>query len=174
MTGFSLLRGDGRGSPPPTKNSLIPSHLENSFPSVDSRHQIFIPSPPKVNFSPTKITFKKTSSCNHRSWTIFFLTSYSFDTQVMLILILIDVQYSQNAVFRFEKGSNRQNHSSSGSHYPVKQFPRQNLQFPLPFTAIRKTLRTEQNNDHKQIMHKIQFSSSFKCYISWITMNYHI
>ena len=31
----------------------------------------------------------------------------------MLILILIDVQYSQNAVFSYEKGSNRQNHSSS-------------------------------------------------------------
>ena len=31
----------------------------------------------------------------------------------MLILILIHVQYSQNAVFSFEKFSNRQNHSSS-------------------------------------------------------------
>ena len=28
----------------------------------------------------------------------------------MLILILIDVQYSQEPVFSFEKGSNRQNH----------------------------------------------------------------
>ena len=27
-------------------------------------------------------------------------------TQVMLILILIDFQYSQNAIFSFEKGSN--------------------------------------------------------------------
>ena len=41
----------------------------------------------------------------------------------MVILILIDVQYSQNAVFSFEKGSNCQNHSSSGSHHPVKKFP---------------------------------------------------
>ena len=40
----------------------------------------------------------------------------------MLILILIDVQYSQNAVFSFEKGSNHQNHSSS-SHHLVKKFP---------------------------------------------------
>ena len=38
-------------------------------------------------------------------YTIFFLTSYSFlDTQVMQILILIDDQYSQKAVFCFEKG----------------------------------------------------------------------
>ena len=38
----------------------------------------------------------------------------------MLILILIDVQHSQKAVFSFEKGLNRQNHSSSGSLHPVK------------------------------------------------------
>ena len=40
----------------------------------------------------------------------------------MLISILIDVQYSQKAVFSFEKGLNRQNHSSSGSLYTVKKF----------------------------------------------------
>ena len=38
----------------------------------------------------------------------------------MLKLILIDVQYLQKAVFSFEKGSNHQNHSSSGSNHPVK------------------------------------------------------
>ena len=41
----------------------------------------------------------------------------------MLILILIDVQYSQNAVFSFEKFLNRQNHSSSDSHHLVKNSP---------------------------------------------------
>ena len=41
----------------------------------------------------------------------------------MLILILIDVQYSQNAEFSFEKFSIRQNHSSSGSHHLVKKTP---------------------------------------------------
>ena len=43
----------------------------------------------------------------------------------MLILILIDVQYSQKAVFSFEKGLNGQNHSS-GSHHPIKS-PQQNF-----------------------------------------------
>ena len=43
----------------------------------------------------------------------------------MLILILIDVQYSQNAVFSFENFSNRQNHSSSGSCHLVKKSPQQ-------------------------------------------------
>ena len=48
----------------------------------------------------------------------------------MLIFILIDVQYSQKAVFSFEKGSNRQNHSSSGSFHLVKKFPP--VKFPIP------------------------------------------
>ena len=42
----------------------------------------------------------------------------------MSILILIDVQYTQKAVFSFEKGLNCQNHSSSGSLHPVKNSPR--------------------------------------------------
>ena len=53
--------------------------------------------------------------------------SYSFDKEVMLILILIDIQYSQNAVFSFEKGLNRQNHSSSRFHQPVKKFLPSNI-----------------------------------------------
>ena len=46
-----------------------------------------------------------------------------FETQIMLILILIDVQYSQNAFFSFEKFLVRQNHSSSGFQRLVKNFP---------------------------------------------------
>ena len=41
----------------------------------------------------------------------------------MLTVILIDVQYSHKAVFSFEKGSNHQNLSSSGSLHPVKKSP---------------------------------------------------
>ena len=41
----------------------------------------------------------------------------------MLTFILIDVQHSQKAVFSFEKGSNCQNHSSSGSLDLVKNPP---------------------------------------------------
>ena len=44
----------------------------------------------------------------------------------MLILILTDVQYSQKASFGFEKGSVGQNHSSSGSHCPIKKPNQQN------------------------------------------------
>ena len=48
-------------------------------------------------------------SCSNRSCTVFILTSYSLYTQVMLIIILIDVQFLQNVVFSFEKGANGQN-----------------------------------------------------------------
>ena len=41
----------------------------------------------------------------------------------MLILVLIDVQYIQNVVSSFEKGSNGQNHSSSDSHHPITNTP---------------------------------------------------
>ena len=70
------------------------------------------------------------------------------DTQVMLILILVDVQYSENAVFSFEKGSNCQNHSSLGSHHLVNNLTSKISKFsppsggiyPPPLTAIWKTL----------------------------------
>ena len=39
----------------------------------------------------------------------------------MLTLILIDAQYSHKAIFDFEKGSIGKNHSSSGSHSPIKK-----------------------------------------------------
>ena len=52
--------------------------------------------------------------------------------QVMLILILVDVQYSQNVV-SFEKGSNVQNNSPSDSCSPNRKIlPQQNFLFP-PF-----------------------------------------
>ena len=66
----------------------------------------------------------------------------------MLILVLIDVQYSQKAVFHSEKGSNCQNHSSSGSLHPVKNFhpvkflipsPQGGGDFAPPLTTIWKT-----------------------------------
>ena len=47
----------------------------------------------------------------------------------MLILILIDVQY---AVFSFEKGSNRQNHSSCSCHLVKKSSP---AKFLIPPTG---------------------------------------
>ena len=47
------------------------------------------------------------------------------------------------AVFSFEKGSNRQNHSSWGSYYSVKKSPPAKFLIPLPLTAIWKTLCEE-------------------------------
>ena len=50
----------------------------------------------------------------------------------MLILSLIDVQYSQEAVFGFENGSNCKKHSSSGSHQLVKKFFLSKIFHPPP------------------------------------------
>ena len=48
----------------------------------------------------------------------------------MLILILMNVKYLQNVVFRFEKGLNGQNHSSLGSQHQIEKSPQQNFPFP--------------------------------------------
>ena len=58
----------------------------------------------------------------------------------MLILILVNVQYLQNVVFSFEKGSSCQNHFVSDSHQPVEKFPLVNFPSPPPLTTIWKTL----------------------------------
>ena len=55
--------------------------------------------------------------CSHCTCTVFILTSYSLYTQVMLVLILIDVQYLQNVVFSFEKRLNGQNLTWDSYHH---------------------------------------------------------
>ena len=78
-------------------------------------HQIFVPSHQKSSQPNKKIKTSFLAVASDCSCTIFVLISYSFETQIMLVSILIDVQYPQNAVFSFEKFSNRQNHPSSDS-----------------------------------------------------------
>ena len=91
--------------------------------------------PTKFLFPPTKSQFKLIKKIKTFLAVVIVpvpfllvLILYSFKTQI--ILILMDVQYSQNAVFSFEKFSNRQNHSSSGSHNLAKNFP------PAVFTTF--------------------------------------
>ena len=63
----------------------------------------------------------------------------SLQTHVMLILILIDVQYLQNVVFTFEKGSMVK---LILTQIPTAQqiTPQQNFPFLSPLNAIWKTL----------------------------------
>ena len=87
----------------------------------------------------------------------------------MLILILIDVQYSQKVVFSFEKGSNCQNHSSSGSLNLVKKSPPPPVKFPIPhptppFTTIWKTLACVAKNEFQYIA--INKSHEFANYVN--------
>ena len=57
----------------------------------------------------------------------------------MLILILIDVEYSQKAVFAFEKGSNAQNHFFLGSKHLVKKSPPSKISdLPHPLMVFEK------------------------------------
>ena len=144
---WSVFPTGGQGGvPPPAVNLLIPPPNQKNPPHT---HQIFIPLPPQVNFSPTKQQFSSYNpinsifSCSHCSCSFLVLNSYSLDTQVMLILI--DVQHSRKAAFSFEKGLNWQNHSSSGSLHLVKKYlsppPYSKISdSPPPLTTIQKTL----------------------------------
>ena len=103
-----LYWGDG-GSPSPTG-------------------QIFTyPSPPPGKVPPSRLLPPKELECYNPIKTSFLaaviaiLPSYLFYTQVMLILILINIHYSQNVVFSFEKGSIDQNHSFSDFHHPIQK-----------------------------------------------------
>ena len=94
-TGFSLLGGWG-----------VP-HTSQKFAHLP------LSSTPNLYSLPTK------SQCNPIenknvicSCTFFVLISCTLKTQIILILILIDIQYSQNAVFSLESFPNRQNHST--------------------------------------------------------------
>ena len=145
MTRFSVL-GRWGGVPPPAKNLLISPNLEK-FPLP----QNFYSTPPSIrqSLAPSPLSTKKKIliynlivncifRCRYYSCSIFALVSYSLDTQIMLIFILIDVRYLQKALFSFEKCSKRQNHSSSGSLHPVKKFSLVNFltpPHPLPLFA---------------------------------------
>ena len=59
----------------------------------------------------------------------------------MLTMILTDVQYIQNVVFSFEKGSNDQTHSSSDSNHPIKKNPAKFL-IPLHWGVNHLPLNT--------------------------------
>ena len=83
--------GDG-GSPPIIWKFAHPPHLEKS-PTTK-----FLSTPPTkqqfLSYNPIKTAFLDVVIVPAL---FFFKISYSFDTQAMLILILIDVQYSKKA-----------------------------------------------------------------------------
>ena len=66
-----------------------------------------------------------------------FLASYSLYTQVLRILIFIDIQYLQNVVFSFEKDQNSQNHFYAFP--PLAEAGGGGREFPPPLNAFWKT-----------------------------------
>ena len=135
ITGFSIL-----GSPSNHQQKIF-----HSSPPRKITHTkfLFLPTPTTKQFSCYNQIKNSILSCRHCSCSI-VLTSYSLETQVMLILILINIQDSQKAVSSFEKGWNRQNHSSSTPLPPVKclilSTPLGKIYLLPPLTIIWKTL----------------------------------
>ena len=117
LAGFSLQ--GGWGSHPQTSRKFSPPSW---FPT-----SIFYP-PIKDSILPLNSNFHVITQWKlHCFCTIFTLTSCSLYTQVMLILILINVQYLQKVVFSFDKESNSQNSSFLGSHHPIKIYLRSKI-----------------------------------------------
>ena len=85
-------------------NHLSPVHHSTKFSLL----------PPKVTPTPLNYTIifmlqaknNLIFSCRHCSCTVFILFSYSLYTQVILILVLINVPYLQIVVFTLDKGLN--------------------------------------------------------------------
>ena len=86
---YRVFPTEGIGESPTNQQFAHSVPTKSSFPRTKSQ------------FNPIKIK-NVIFSCSHCSCTIFGLISYSFETQIMLILILIDVQYSQNDFLTFK------------------------------------------------------------------------
>ena len=97
-------------------------HLEKFPPTGYSPPTKFLSPPRRVNSLALNNNFHDITQQKLCSCTIFVLGSYSLYTQILLILILIDVQYLQNVRFSFESGSDSRNHYSS-SHHSIKKSP---------------------------------------------------
>ena len=89
----------------------------------------------------------------------------------MLVLILINYQYSQNVIFSFEKSSNGQNYSPSDSHPSDKKVLTQQKFFILPLNAIWKTLPPPPpphqilTHPMKKFFYNKTSHSPFQCYV---------
>ena len=105
-----LLNRCNSNFPPPIVENLFTSPTWKNPPSrlPPPKVNSYLP-PASLNINIHLIIQKNfIFSCRHSSCTIFILISYSLYTQVMLILILIDVQYLQNFALSYEKGLNGQ------------------------------------------------------------------
>ena len=124
--GFPYWEDGGESPHQPKIYSFPLPHLEKSpqqtlhpikflFPSTKSQSPLT-----KQQFSsynPIKTTFLAVAIASAPFCFNFILFGHTGHVN-----FYFDVQYSQEDVFSFKKGSNRQNHSSSGSLHPVKKF----------------------------------------------------
>ena len=129
-----LYWGDGR-SPSLTGQKFVNLSPTRKGPPVDSTPSFYYP-PPKVH-SLTKLQLLHYNPLCTIMYHFYF-TFTSLHTQVMLIMILINVQYLENVVFNFEKGSSGQNHSLSDSHHAIEKSPQANFPSPYPVALFGK------------------------------------
>ena len=115
---------------PPAKNGLFPLSIRKYFSvGILSSQKIFYTSHHYTTISMLKPNIKFILSQSHSCCTLKTNFIYFLYIQIKLLLILIDLQYVQNVILNFEKGSNGQKHSSSDSHNTTKKWTQQN--FPL-------------------------------------------
>ena len=119
--------------PPNTRKNLPLSRLPNKCLFSSTKYQL-------PCFNPIKTSFLRSQQLPllllH-----FILTLYSLYSQVMLILILINVPCLENVV-NFGKGSNSQNHSPSDSHNPTQILLIVKFAIALTQNGENKTIKT--------------------------------
>ena len=124
----------------PSKKEELRTLAFNTYISVSS---------PSLKNNFQVITFKKSFLAVVIAPVSFVLISYSLRTQVMLILTLIDIQYSQKAVFSFKKFEWSKslllrfpppNKKLSPSNKISDPFPHGEGNFPPPLSTIWKIL----------------------------------
>ena len=125
---------DGEKSSPLAKNLLIPPHLEKSLHQISILpHQRLIPPLNNTSwYSLIKTSFLIVVIAPVQFCFNFILFVHNFD--------FIEVQYSQNVAFSFEKGLHAQTHSYSDSHHSIKKSLPAKFFIPPPLNAIWKTL----------------------------------
>ena len=112
------------------KQETATSQIFAHFPSYHKeKSSALLQTPQPYFYHPTKYQFPFFNSIKILAsqllsllYTIFISTLYSFYTQVIITLILINVQCLQNVPFIFEKGSNSRNLSRANLHHLVKNF----------------------------------------------------
>ena len=142
----------------------------------ESPHQLknYSPPLPLPCYNPIKISFLVVVIAHEP----FLFSLHALCKHAMLVLILIDVQYSHNVVFSLENDLNGQNCSSSGSHRPIKKnLSQQNFPFtpywgrlpPPPYCYLQNHVLTPfKQKYHTRGHFRLKLSPTSRCCPWWL------